>query len=63
MALIPAIGIWITMIIATPLAYSLRYVFPLVLILPEGIAIMIAPRYEKKEDIQEDGECIKTGKE
>ena len=63
MALIPAIGLWITMIIATPLAYSLRYVFPLVLILPEGIAIMIAPRYEKKEDIQEDGECIKTGKE
>ncbi|SFG46154.1 hypothetical protein SAMN04487761_12042 [Lachnospiraceae bacterium C7] len=43
MPLIPAMGIWITMIIATPLAYSLRYVFPLVLMIPECIAIMIAP--------------------
>ena len=45
LALMPAIGIWITMIVATPLAYSLRYVFPLVLLVPMGIAVMIAPKY------------------
>jgi len=47
--LIPALGIWLTMLIATPLAFSLRYMFPLVLLIPLGIANMCAPKYNNTE--------------
>jgi hypothetical protein len=46
---IPAIGIWLTMLIAAPLAFSLRYMFPLVLLIPLGIASMCGPKYHNTE--------------
>jgi hypothetical protein len=54
MPLMPAIGIWITMLIAAPLAYSLRYMFPLVLIVPLGIVNVCSPDYHSIKNRKED---------
>ncbi len=40
LALLPSIGIWITLLVATPVAYMMRYAFCLVLTMPIGIAIL-----------------------
>ena len=50
-ALAPAWGLWLTLLIATPLAYSLRYCFALVLLIPVFVAVQFG-------DFSEPGETM-----
>ncbi len=52
LSLLPAIGLWITLLIATPIAYSLRYAFSLVLLIPLGLAVVFAPDKDLSEVLQ-----------
>lgn len=50
-ALAPAWGLWLTLLVATPLAYSLRYCFALVLLIPVFMAVQFG-------DFSEPGETM-----
>lgn len=50
-ALAPAWGLWLTLLVATPLAYSLRYCFALVLLIPVFVAVQFG-------DFSEPGETM-----
>lgn len=50
MGLIPALGLWLTLIIASPIAYSLRYCFTFVLLLPIAFALL-SPAFSKMKPI------------
>ncbi len=43
LAVLPALGIWLTVLIATPIAFSLRYLFPFVLLVPPALTIFFQP--------------------
>ena len=47
-ATIPSLGLWLTLLVATPIAFSLRYMFPLVLTIPVAYVTMIRPIEEGK---------------
>ena len=47
-ATIPSLGLWLTLLVATPIAFSLRYMFPLVLTIPVAYVTMIRPIEERK---------------
>ena len=44
--LLPGLFIWATILVATPLAFSLRYVFPLVLVMPLAVVTSLVPGEE-----------------
>ena len=50
-ATIPTIGVWLTLFLATPIAFSMRYLFVAVLTLPIGFIIMLQPcSFQNKKD-------------
>ena len=38
---IPVLGVWLTLLLATPVAFSLRYLFPAVLVVPLAFVLMV----------------------
>ncbi len=47
--LLPGLGVYLTVLIASPYAYSLRYIYPAVLLAPLSIAVMFANK--KTEEV------------
>ena len=41
--MIPVLGIWLTLLAAVPVAFSLRYFFPAVLVVPMAFVLMVFP--------------------
>ncbi|GHU40884.1 hypothetical protein FACS1894111_02270 [Clostridia bacterium] len=47
---LPALATWLTIMIAAPLAFSLRYVYILVLMVPFSLLLPLVPLVEKEEE-------------
>lgn len=61
-ALMPPLALWVTLMIATPIAYSLRYAFALVLLAPIEIGLLQVARNSRDSlDKADDNSCL--GKE
>ena len=49
LAAVPGLGIWLTVLVATPIAFSLRYLFPMVLLVPAALAVFFEPPLSGKK--------------
>lgn len=57
-SLTPSLALWATLMIATPIAYSLRYAFALVLITPIALGLLFVA---KKTDIKDQSQTLSVG--